>query len=227
MRLRINSTTIPSPSVALLCTVFILFSVLLINNRALSVEGQETVPAQQEAMDDATVIDEDVGETAADEDVINVKHADRFEQREKDGVTIFTGNVQIERPNGFLNADKVTIYENVETNETVKTVAEGNVELRDGDIFVTCAHAVLDHLTDIITFHEDVIVLQNEDRLEADNFEYNRRTGERSGEGNIKVKIRVKSKEEPESDSSEVEESDSPEEEEVEEEENSGGPSNP
>ena len=202
MRLRINSTTIPSPSVGLLCTVCILFSVLLLNNRAFPVEEQET-------MND---------ETIADEEVINVKHADRFEQREKEGVTIFTGNVQIERPNGFLNADKVTIHENVETNETVKTVGEGNVELRDGDIFVTCAHAILDHLTDIITFHDDVIVLQNEDRLEADTFRYNRRTGERSGEGNIKVRFRVKSKEEPEPDSQEGE---------GEEEESGGGPSNP
>lgn len=217
MQLRINSTTIPSPSVALLCTVSIFFSVLLLNNRAFPVEEQETAPAQQDTMDDETIADEDVGETTADEDVIDVKHADRFEQREKEGLTIFTGNVQIERPDGFLNADKVTIHENVETNETVKTVAEGNVELRDGDIFVTCAHSVLDHLTDIITFREDVIVLQNEDRLEADTFRYNRRTGERSGEGNIKVRFRVKSKEEPESASPEEEG----------EEENSGGPSNP
>ena len=219
MQLRINSATISSPSVALLCTVCILSSVLFLNNRAFPVDEQETAPSQQEGMIDEPTADEDVAETTVDEDVIDVKHADRFEQREKEGVTIFTGNVQIERPSGFLNADKVTIYENVETNETVKTVAEGNVELRDGDIFVTCAHAVLDHLTDIITFREDVIVLQNEDRLEADTFRYNRRTGERSGEGNIKVRFRVKSTEEPE-------ESDS-QEGEGEEEENSGGPSNP
>ena len=216
MRLRINSTTIPSPPVALLCTVCILFSVLLLNNRAFPVDEQETVPAQQETMDDETTADEDMAETTTDEDVIDVKHADRFEQREKEGVTIFTGNVQIERPDGFLNADKVTIYENVETNETIKTVAEGNVELRDEDTFVTCAHAILNHLTDIIDFSENVVVLQNEDRLEADTVTYNRRTGERSGEGNVKVRIRRKPKQEPESDQQEEQE-----------EENSGGPSNP
>ena len=150
--------------------------------------------------------------------MINVKHADRFEQRDKEGMTIFTGNVQIERPDGFLNADKVTIYENVETNETVQTVAEGNVELRDGDIFVTCAHATLNHVTDIIEFRENVVVLQNQDRLEADTFRYNRRTGERSGEGNIKVRFRVKTQSEPEPDSQTVEEEGA---------ENSGTPSNP
>ena len=175
-------------------------------------------------MSDDTVSDED-----SEDEVINVKHADRFEQREKEGLTIFTGNVQIERPDGFLNGDKVTIHENVERDETEKTVAEGNVELRDGDIFVTCAHATLNHLTDIIYFRDDVVVLQNEDRLEADEFWYNRRTGERSGEGNIKVRFRVKSQKEPETDPQE--EAESQEEETVsqqeEEAESSGGPSNP
>ena len=217
MQLRINSVTISKPTVALLSAVGLLLSILLFNHHAYPADEQETSPPQQEAIDD---------ETTLDEDVIDVKHADRFEQREREGLTIFTGNVQIERPNGFLNADKVTIYENVVTNETVRTVSEGNVELRDGDIFVTCAHATLNHLTDIIAFREDVIVLQNEDRLEADKFWYNRRTGERWGEGSIKVRFRVKSQKASESDSqeSDSQESDSQE---LEEAESSGGPSNP
>ena len=225
MQLRINSVTIPKPTVALLWAVGLLLSVLLLNNRVFPADEQETTPPQQEVMDN---------ETTPDEDVIDVRHADRFEQREKEGVTIFTGNVQIERPSGFLNADKVTIYENVETNETVKTVSEGNVELRDGDIFVTCAHATLNHLTDIIYFRDDVVVLQNQDRLEADEFWYNRRTGERSGEGNIKVRFRVKSQKEPETESQaeeakSQEEAESQEEETVsqEETESGGSPSNP
>ena len=221
MQLRTNSVTVPRPIVALLWATGLFLNVLLVNNRAFSVDEQETSPSQQETVND---------EALSEEDVIDVKHADRFEQREKEGVTIFTGNVQIERPDGFLNADKVTIYENIETNETVRTVAEGNVELRDGDVFVTCAHATLNHLTDIIDFRDDVIVLQNEDRLEADIFRYNRRTGERSGEGNIKVRFRVKSNPESEAESQEPEADlqeeavDSQEEEEA---ESSGGSSNP
>ncbi len=221
MQLRTNSVTVPRPIVALLWATGLFLNVLLVNNRAFSVDEQETSPSQQKTVND---------EALSEEDVIDVKHADRFEQREKEGVTIFTGNVQIERPDGFLNADKVTIYENIETNETVRTVAEGNVELRDGDVFVTCAHAILNHLTDIIDFRDDVIVLQNEDRLEADIFKYNRRTGERSGEGNIKVRFRVKSNPESEAESQEPEADlqeeavDSQEEEEA---ESSGGSSNP
>ena len=207
MQLRINCATIPRSVLALLWAVGLLFSIFFLSSRVFPADEQETAPPQQEAISD---------ETISDGDVIDVRHADRFEQREKEGLTIFTGNVQIERPDGFLNADKVTIYENVETNETVKTIAEGNVELRDGDTFVTCAHAILNHLTDVIKFSENVIVLQNEDRLEANTFKYNRRTGERSGEGNIKVKIRMKPKKESESDQQEEEE-----------EESSGTPSNP
>ena len=225
MQLRNNFVVNLNPLMALLWAAGLLFSVVLFNNRVAIADEHETSPPQQEVMND---------ETTPDEEVIDVKHADRFEQREKEGLTIFTGNVQIERPNGFLNADKVTIYENVETNETEKTVSEGNVELRDGDIFVTCAHATLNHLTDIIYFRDDVVVLQNEDRLEADKFWYNRRTGERSGEGNIKVRFRVKSQKEPEMESEEKEaerqeEAELQEEEAVlqEEEESSGGPSNP
>ncbi len=228
MQLRINSVTVSKSTVALLWAVGLLLTVFLLSNHAYPADEQEVAPSEQEEISD---------ETASEGDVIDVKHADRFEQREKEGLTIFTGNVQIERPDGFLNADKVTIYENVETNETVKTVAEGNVELRDGDTFVTCAHAIFHHLTDIIDFSENVIVLQNEDRLEADTFTYNRRTGERSGQGNIRVRKRVKSQKEPEAESqdkkatSQEKEVDSQAEEvvsqEEEEAESSGGPSNP
>ena len=218
MQLRNNFVINLNSSVTLLSAIGLLLSVLLLHSRAIPADEHETSPPQPEAMND---------ETTSDEDVIDVKHADRFEQREKEGVTIFTGNVQIERPNGFLNADKVTIHENVETNETVKTVSEGNVELRDGDIFVTCVHATLNHLTDIIYFQDDVVVLQNEDRLEADKFWYNRRTGERSGEGNIKVRFRVKSQKEPETESQEKEVELQEETESQEEAESSGGSSNP
>ena len=42
--------------------------------------------------------------------------------------SIFTGNVKITRENGYLNADKVTIYRDIETDDVIKTVAEGNVD---------------------------------------------------------------------------------------------------
>ena len=137
-------------------------------------------------------------ESAGDEEVIVCKHADNFQQDQATGLTILTGNVQIDRPDGFLNADKVTIRRDVETGEALDTVAEGNVELRDGDIFATCIHAVLNHVTDIVELRDNVVVKQNEDHLEADFFTFDRRTGKRVGKGNIRFRVRLTPKKEPE-----------------------------
>lgn len=136
--------------------------------------------------------------------------SDEFEQNEKEGWTLLIGDVKINRPDGFLNADRVTIHEDVETDETTKTVAEGNVELRDGDVFATCDHAILNHITDIIELRDNVVVIQDEDRLESDFFTFNRRTGKRIGKGNIKFRVRIKQKKETQLD--QTEESDSKEE---------------
>jgi lipopolysaccharide transport protein LptA len=133
---------------------------------------------------------EESGKTNEEEEVINGT-SDDFEQNEKEGWTIFIGNVKINRTDGFLNADKVTIYTDVETGEALKTIAEGHVELRDGDIFATCDYSVLDHVTDIVELQRNVVVTQNEDQLEADYFKFNRRTGKREGKGNIKFKVRL------------------------------------
>ena len=40
---------------------------------------------------------------------------------------------------------------------------------------------------------EDVVVLQNEDRLEAKQFMFNRRTGKRTGKGDVKFRVRISS----------------------------------
>ena len=136
-------------------------------------------------------------ETETETDVIDGT-SDEFNQDEKEGWTILTGNVKINRENGFLNADKVTIYRDVDTGEAMKTVAEGNVELRDGEVFATCDHAIIDHVTDIVELESNVVVKQNEDELEADHFTYNRRTGKREGKGNIRFKVRLVSKKAPE-----------------------------
>ncbi len=129
-----------------------------------------------------------------EEEVIVCKHADYFKQNEKEGWTLLRGNVQIERTSGFLNADEVTLYRDVKTGEYTKTVAEGHVELRDGDIFATSDHAILNHIDDSVELHDNVVVIQDEDRLETKHFTFNRRTGEREGKGEVKFRVRVKQK---------------------------------
>ena len=117
--------------------------------------------------------------------------ADNLERFEKDGITILTGNVKILRTDGYLNADKVTFYTDPVTGDTVRTVAENNVEIRDAEIFATCEHATMEHLTNTIILKTDVVVLQNKDRLETVLFTYNRTTGEQTAQGDVKFKVRV------------------------------------
>ncbi len=134
----------------------------------------------------------ETGTDEADEEGEEINgSADNLERYEKDGITILTGNVKILRTNGYLHADKVTFYTEPETDTTVRTVAESNVEIRDAELFATCEHATMDHLTNTIILKEDVVVIQNKDRLETTLFTYNRTTGKQFAEGNVKFKVRV------------------------------------
>ena len=123
--------------------------------------------------------------------------ADKMERYDKDGITILIGNAKTVRYNeqdveiGFLNADKITLKADPETDTTTEIVAEGNVEIRDQDIFATCDHAIMNNLTNIITLKENVVVLQNKDRLETKLFTFNRTTGKQTGEGGVKFKVTV------------------------------------
>ena len=123
--------------------------------------------------------------------------ADRMERYDKDGITILIGNAKTVRYDaqgveiGFLNADKITMKSDPEAGTTTEIIAEGNVEIRDQDIFATCDHAIMNNLTNIITLKENVVVLQNKDRLETKLFTFNRTTGKQTGEGGVKFKVSV------------------------------------
>lgn len=120
-----------------------------------------------------------------------------MERYDKEGITILIGEAKTVRYDeqgveiGFLNADKITMKSDPETNTTTEIIAEGNVEIRDQDIFATCDHAIMNNLTNIITLKENVVVLQNKDRLETKLFTFNRTTGKQTGEGGVKFKVTV------------------------------------
>ncbi len=139
-------------------------------------------------------IDSDTQKTAdsesAEEEINGT--AEHLERHELQGITILTGNVEILRTDGYLNADKVTFYTDTETGETIRTVAEGNVEIRDADIFATSDHATMEHVKNMIILEHNVVVLQNKDRLETALFKFNRTTGKQTGEGGVKFKVRIK-----------------------------------
>ncbi len=120
---------------------------------------------------------------SADENFIICEWADHLSQDEKTGVTVLTGNVRLKMSNGFLNADKVTLYRNVETDELTETIAEGNVEMQEGQAIASSDSAVLNHINDTVNLHDNVVVVQNEDRMEAAHTIFNRRTGVQTAEG--------------------------------------------
>ena len=121
----------------------------------------------------------------------------RMESYEQEGITILIDEAKTVRRNeqgieiGFLNADKITLKRDLETGTTKEIVAEGNVEIRDQDIFATCEHAIMDNLTSTIILTDNVVVLQNKDRLETKFFTFNRVTGKQTAEGDVKFKVTV------------------------------------
>ena len=121
----------------------------------------------------------------------------RMESYEQEGITILIDEAKTVRRNeqgieiGYLNADKITLKRDLETGTTKEIVAEGNVEIRDQDIFATCDHAIMDNLTSTIILKENVVVLQNKDRLETKFFTFNRVTGKQTAEGDVKFKVTV------------------------------------
>jgi len=128
-----------------------------------------------------------------------IAYAEKFTQDERKGITILEKNVRIFRQEGYMFADQVTIYRDVETDEVIKTVAEGNVHMKDNEILADCDHAIFNELDDTIELTGSVVVTQNEDRIEAEYIKYNRTTGERIGKGSsekpIKFRVKIKTKE--------------------------------
>ena len=121
----------------------------------------------------------------------------RMESYEQEGITILIDEAKTVRRDeqgieiGFLNADKITLKRDLETGTTKEIVAEGNVEIRDQDIFATCDHAIMNNLTSTIILQDNVVVLQNKDRLETKYFTFNRVTGKQTAEGDVKFKVTV------------------------------------
>lgn len=154
--------------------------------------------AAEMAVEEKQEVKTDAVEGKDIEDDAIVGEADEFEQNEKTGVIILLKNVRIKRKNGYLNADKVTIYRDQDTKKVLKTVAEGNVDMKDGEILATCENAVLNEADDTIELTGKVIVTQGDDRVEAPEITYDRKTGIRKGKGNAnqRVKFRVRLQEE-------------------------------
>lgn len=162
-------------------------------------QTEENSETQSEVTEDEKTTktsDSENTQTEPTKEVI-IGDSDFMDRDQKKGITILTGNVKTVRQNeageeiGFLNADKVTLINDTKTGETIEIIAEGNVEIRDQNIFATCDHATMNNKTNIIVLKENVVVLQKEDRLETKLFTFNRTTGKQTGVGDVKFKVTV------------------------------------
>lgn len=157
-------------------------------NNAQGIESTETTDSENANNGDASA--EPTTETITGT-------SKRMERYEKDGITILIDEAKTIRYDeqgieiGFLNADKITLISDTETGTTTEVIAVGNVEIRDQDIFATCDHAIMNNLTNTVVLKENVVVLQNKDRLETKLFTFNRTTGKQTGEGGVKFKVTV------------------------------------
>ncbi|RKU27433.1 hypothetical protein C6497_11850 [Candidatus Poribacteria bacterium] len=179
--------------------VYIKIAIILASICILSipVEAEETpIPDKNQEETVKPTSDDNDNQSEPTKEVITGT-SDRMERDQKNGITILIGNARTVRKNeedveiGFLNADKITLKSDTETGETVEIIAEGNVEIRDQDMFATCEHAIMNNLTNIIVLKDKVIVTQNKDKLETKLFTYNRTTGKQTGEGDVKFKVSI------------------------------------
>ncbi len=186
------------------CASFLTLFVCLITLTLGAEETEEhpspTNAAEIQTTEDAVAQDstaEDTEATPAETKEIITGTSKRMESYEQEGLTILIDEAKTVRRDeqgieiGFLNADKITLKRDLETGATKEIVAEGNVEIRDQDIFATCDHAIMDNLTSTIILQENVVVLQNKDRLETKYFTFNRLTGKQTAEGDVKFKVTV------------------------------------
>ena len=165
------------------------------DERSSATKGAETQTTENTAQKAAPAEDTG-GPVEVDKEQITGT-SNRMERYDKEGITILIGEAKTVRYDaqgveiGFLNADKITMKSDPETDTTMEIIAEGNVEIRDQDIFATCDHAIMNNLTNTVTLKENVVVLQNKDRLETKLFTFNRTTGKQTGEGGVKFKVSI------------------------------------
>ena len=164
----------------------------------VSHQRQKTVHRRQRVLKNANGAGADVDSSPTEPTTETITGTSkRMERFEREGITILIDEAKTIRYDeqgveiGFLNADKITLKSDSETGTTTEVIAVGNVEIRDQDIFATCDHAVMNNLANTVVLTDNVVVLQNKDRLETQLFTFNRTTGKQTGEGGVKFKVTV------------------------------------
>ena len=146
----------------------------------------------QEAED---VAGADAGATDATEGDLVVGTAEEWEEDAQIGRRLLKGKVRIDREDGsgHLYADEVEMFYDPDgDSRKVDTMhARGNVSLAEADFTATSDVADFTEGTAVVELTGSVVVFIDNDRMEADRFRYDRRTGKKNAEGNVKFRFRL------------------------------------
>ncbi len=83
--------------------------------------------------------------------------ADKMTYGKKSGVTVLEGNAKFRRSDDdYLYADQITMYRDVKTDEIIKIVSVGNVEMKEKGMTATCEHSIFYEKEDRIEFKGSV-----------------------------------------------------------------------
>ena len=118
----------------------------------------------------------------------------------KTGVTILEGDakLKVRDSEDYLNADKVTIYRDVETGELMKMEAVGNVDMNQKGMKATCHRAIFYETEDRIEMEgtEDslAVVDDGKNKMEAPNITYFRKEDRIEAKGKVSGHVMIKEK---------------------------------
>lgn len=157
-----------------------------------------TAPAPAQTGDGSTSAAPDAAAVAEDGDWV-VGSAEEWEEDAALGRRLLRGKVRIDREDGsgHLYADEVEMFYDPDgdTRKVDTMQARGNVNLREADFLATSDTADFTDGTAVIDLTGSVVVFIDRDRMEADRFRYDRRTGKKNAQGNVRFRFRLPSQE--------------------------------
>jgi lipopolysaccharide export system protein LptA len=128
----------------------------------------------------------------------------------KTGITVLKGNAkfikldaQLKETGDYVNADTITLYtkhnDSTGKDELTKMEAVGNVKMKQGDMAVTCANAVLVYEPEEVinmegTKESPAIADDGKNRIEAPIIRYYRKDDRLEADGDVTGQITVEEK---------------------------------
>jgi lipopolysaccharide export system protein LptA len=127
--------------------------------------------------------------------------ADETSVNRKTGITVLKGNAKIKTRDSedYLNADQITIYRDIETNELIKMESVGNVDMNQAGMKATCEQAILYEAEDRIELEgsEDslAVVDDGNNRMEAPAITLFRKEDRIEARGKVTGYVTIEAKE--------------------------------